>query len=330
MEFKNFFYFINEFETIIEILQYVFSMIIFSTGICPSLDEIHIIPSHKKKRHVFFHIENDDFIYAPIPANWDIIFKIKKSTLGHCPFEYDHKFYSLLKNIIDILTIQKKFHYKFTILYKLFFRIMNEYNFHCVFCEKLEEEIQQLQISPLYIRDIYKSLKDTKITVEEMKENLFDHLQYSENCNNQIRNPELKQTFFSILFFSYFKYKTQYKKALINHEPIDPIYQNFKNSIINHVIQIIPFISYKNISFEKWYKSLFLFELDLQETIKKSKRCKPFVVKILFLLYYLFDEKISIEFEKDSIIHQKDKILFRKTENIYEYHPILRGHCIRL
>lgn len=329
MEFKNFFYFINEFETIIEILQYVLSMIIFSTKICPSLDEIHIIPSLKKKRHVFFQIENDDFIYSPIPANWDIIFKIKKSTVAHCPFEYDHKFYSLLKDIIDVLTIQKKFHNKFNILYKLFFKIMNEYNFQCLFCKQLEKEIQQLKIPALYIRDIYKSLKHTTITVEEMKENLSHHLEYSEYCNYQIRNPELKQTFFTILFFYYFKYKTQYKKALINNEPTDPIYQDFKNAIINNVIRIIPFISYKNISFEKWYKSLFLFELDLQETKKTNRRCKPFVVKILFLLYYLFDEKISIEFEKDSIIHQKDKILFKKTENLYEYHPILRGNCIR-
>lgn len=327
MEFINFFYFPNQFQTILEILQYTFCLIMYHKGQCPALDEIHLIPNNKKKRHVFFKIHND-YIYAPIPAKWDIVLKIKKSKHAHCPYRSDHQFTDLLSEILGALTILGTEHKDFKTLHNLFSLILKEFNFKCDFCQRLSIEKSELGFPLLYIDKIYTSLRNA--SPQRLKEDLNDHVTFSETIARQIRNETLKEHFFKILFNTYFSMKNEFERSLLMNESVTMVYQNFSHTITDLVLQNIPFLQFKNISFEKWFKSLFLFELDLQkrnplDEDKKNKFCS----KTIALMYYLFREECPVEIEPISFIYrgaiQRMKL---DRESLYAYHPLLRGNVV--
>lgn len=327
MEFKNIFYFPNEFNTILETLQYIFCRIIYTENICPLLNEIYLIPNDLNKRHVFFKVQQD-YIYAPIPANWDISFKIKKSKYKNCPNEFDHKLIKLINDLINILEIRKN-DLNFNKLLNLFLQINQEYNFNCKFCNYIYKEKKELGLQDIFIDRIYISPRESDLN--QVKESLEFHIRYSEIISNQIRSFDLKKIFFDILFNEYYLYKKDYENALINNEPILNLYNNFKNNITNQVVKIIPFLSFKNIYFDKWFKSIFLFELDLQKNVNKKFKTKLYYsTKIMLLLYYLFEESNNNNMDEKCIIFKENKQIIKKInlEKMYEYHPIIRGNCL--
>jgi hypothetical protein len=113
---------------------------------------------------------------------------------------------------------------------------------------------------------------------------------------------------------------------------VEKVYEKFKQKLQGLLMTRISFIHFKNIDFKEWFKSLFMFQLELQtlDTVASQKK-ETWAKKILLLLYYLFPENTTTRKESKSLIMDssaKKKLIPMDLATIQEFHPILRGSCL--
>ena len=334
MEFYRLFSFPNEFNTVLEILEYIFCKMLWQPTFIPDFLQIYVTESNEPKRHIFYKIEND-IIYTPLPGFWDVTFKSPDNPKWEgCPSRLDHEMLDLLKNISNYAQTREIVSAPFHQLRILFQQFEKENPLPCSFCRLREYEMKELNIPLLYLNDFYIGFRECSL--EKLQEIIKKHVEYCQIITKQSRSPEIQKNLLQIIQSVYYEQKIQYEEAIFNHDLLDPITDQFKRKLENNLLKLLPFLTFKNIDFEQWFKSIFLFQLELKENVSESliqrqSLCK----KILFLLFHLFPESLSDLKQKQvpcKLYHKKKKepfIFSTPSHALYAFHPILRGAVIK-
>jgi len=331
MEFSKLFSFPNEFNTIVDSLKYIFCKILYESHVIPDFKNIYLIESNHLKRHLFFKIQND-FIYTPLPAFWDIQFRLAENPKWEgCPSRLDHEILDLIKNIYLHAENREKISIGYFQLRVLFQQLEKENNFGCSYCRLRTFEMNELGYPILFLNDFYIGFREN--SVENLQKILKKHIEYCYLITKQSRSPDIQKSLIQIVQDVYYEHKKIYEKAIFNHQPLDPVTDQFKRKLENNLLKFMPFLSFKNIDFKEWFKSLFMFQLELNTTVSESLICREELCKkILFLLFYLFPEDLKDK-DKSSV----PCLLYNKSESqsfsmnpktLYSYHPMLRGSII--
>jgi hypothetical protein len=333
MRFYQLFLMVNEFSTIIEILQYLFCRMIQDPTFTPSLESVDLVPTNRYKRHVFFRI-GDEYIYAPCPAYWKIeILEIPQQQEFHCPRKQDHNLLLFIQNLRIMASKRKNISVEFHQLHVLLDQLYQEVEFHCEFCPILEKQVLEMGIKPLeYIKPYYTGFRDPEKDPEELRELLKKHVRCCEIILQQTRNATLQKEILGIIHDCYLSHKKDFEHGLLEGRPVEKVYEKFKQKLQGLLMTRISFIHFKNIDFKEWFKSLFMFQLELQtlDTVASQKK-ETWAKKILLLLYYLFPENTTTRIESKSLIMDssaKKKLVPVDLATIQEFHPILRGSCL--
>ena len=328
MEFNRFFSFTNEFNTILETLQYTFCKMLWDIHFIPDFNQVYLVESNEPKKHGFFKI-NSDLIYTPLPGFWEIEYRneVPKSWEG-CPYQLDHQILNFIQHVYKNAAKRESISLPFKQLAILFQQLEKENKMDCSFCKLRKYEMKELNIPLLFIEHFYIGFKECSI--ENLTTILKPHLESCNYITEQSRSDAIKKQLMTIVEEVYDQHKSLYESAIFNDEDLDPILDQFKRKLENRLLKLLPFLSLKKINFKEWFKSIFMFQLELKEptqdvVIKRQELCK----KILFLLFHLFPETVPTAEENITcLFYDKDsepKIFTLTSRELYSYHPMLRG-----
>lgn len=344
MRFESLFEIPNQFSTIIESLQYMLGLMIVNEKLIIDANEILLEMSQQPKRHLFFK-KNDEYIYIPLPEFWKINFKsIEESIIDcsqvdpkeepivdtfHCPYKIDHEMMNWINKIKKLSEkrhlVSKNFS-KLNLLMKIVLKEYKKKIFNKLDCDHCVNRSRQIKIIgfPDFMIDrlFIGSLNDSS---NEDAKIIEPHINYCNILINQTRNKDMKIEIINNIIDLYYKYKSIYSKNLLDGKNVNDIYLNFRRDLESVLIKKIPFLSFQNIDYEKWFKSIFLFQLEFNEIKKHDYTDKIlFCKKLFFLIYELFDED-----KRDGvgyIINNSKKFRIKiNNDKLYQYHPILRG-----
>jgi len=334
MELSRLFLFPREFQTVIEILEYLFCRILYDPSLSMDIHKLRIEPSNKPKRHLFWKT-GQDILYTPYPAWWKIHCEGSPEK-QHCPYRPDHEMVELFRYIVTSCNDRAKRHQGFRKLQGLFRKLEEEYAFTgCIYCAQLEKEIKDLGYPVDMVVDYYTGWKEDEGDVETLKEILKPHIDYCGVLMKQTRSTIIRKDLLHVLSMTYGNHKTEYESAVLRHADLQSCYQKFSRDMQSALLERVPFLSLKNIDFNAWFRSLFYFQLELRdlshpETEKRVLFCK----KVLFLLYYLFPEGLPEADELDGypscFLLENGKKPIKLTvsgKTLYEYHPMIRGNA---
>jgi len=330
MYFYELFLIPNEFMTIIEILEYIFCLMIIDADLILDLRDIELIPVVNKKRCCFFNIEGE-YIYTQLPAFWKLKIRNDHDRLNQCPNRLLHKILDLLNQIHEYSDARSKSCIGFKRLRDLFGRLHQENRFDCSYCPIIEKEIQEYESDAIYIRDFYSGFRE--MSVEEYKKIIEPHVKYLKIILNQTRSLTIQDRIIRIVRDTYLEYKEDYIGAMMAGRPVEMIHQKFAHHLKAKLMALVTFISFKNIDFTEWFNSIFRFQVNLANTeLQFDSAYKKKLFKHIFsLLYLVFPEDIHESIDPEILVFQdyKKKRLKVCIPDLMFYHPFLRGECFR-
>jgi hypothetical protein len=315
MLFKNLFLIPYQEYDILQILHFLFVNSLFEQKFI--ITDIELSPSSSSSPQIhLFSIENELF-YSTLPAHWSIQFVKKEDIQNQCPY---YQYHLLLQFIEKIKTYAFQRHYFETMnkLYKLFHILWNEFDFRCSYCEQYQKEVEQFKEYP-YFHYFYTSISESSF--DELPAILNIYKTNFQPIQKQLRSEKLIQQLmfkFSQLFHSSFDSFLQDPNHIVK------IKETLKKDVETHFIKSIPFLNLSSIRFTEWIDSLFLLKLNLKEFDMSSKSLFLFIKKIVFLLSFLFPEKINSNIQPTIYLNYQ-MISFSSISEMYDYHPLLRG-----
>jgi len=346
MELSRLFLFPKEFQTVIEVLEYIFCRMLHEPSLELDTRNLRIEPSSKPRRHLFWKSAGSglqdvsDLLYTPYPAWWKILCQEKNNdeekskTYRHCPYRPDHQMVELFGYIVKSCNDRAARHHGFRKLQGLFRKLEEEYDFHgCVFCAQLEKEVKDIGYPVDLVEDYYTGWKEEDGDVEVLREILKPHIEYCEVLMGQTRSALVRKDLLRVLSRIYEDHRAEYESAVLRHADLRSCYDRFSKDMQSALIERVPFLSLKKIDFDAWFRSLFYFQLELRdlshpETEKKILFCK----KVLFLLYYLFPEELPEPEDLEGYpscflieTGKRPKKLQVPGNKLFEYHPMIRG-----
>lgn len=334
MEFSRLFLFPREFQTVIEILEYLFCKMLCDPCLVMEAEGLRIEPTNKPRRHLFWRA-GKDILYAPYPGWWKIHCE-SRSHWPHCPYRPDHEMVRLFRYIGTACDDRAGRHHGFRKLQGIFQILEKEYAFTgCFYCSQLDKEIKELGYPTDLVVDYYTGWKEEEGSVESLREILKPHIDYCGMLMGQTRSAIIRRDVLQVLSLIYQNHRMEYESAVLRHADLRLCYEKFSRDIQSALLERVPFLSLKNIDFKAWFRSLFFFQLELRdlshpETDKRMLFCK----KVLFLLYYLFPEEIpeseDLEEFPTCFVIENGKKSMRVTipgKKLYEYHPMIRGNA---
>ena len=332
MEFISLFLIPQQEDAIVEILQYVFTHMLYKQNTNLILSNIRLQGTDRSRLHFFFHT-GEDILYAPGTPYWDIELNYDPSSSRHlytgCPYRQEHFLLAFLNDLQKSCVPRQNAFPVLKRLHRLIQQIGKEMDFECEFCQTREKQLKDLEMERRLVEPFFHSLVDTDL--ENLSTILEPHQKNCEKILKQMRSPSIQEGFLEIVKTTFFNYKTQYESHLLKNLPLQDIYNGFKKTMMDRMMQLTPFVTYHEIQFKDWFRSLFLFQLDLKSPLPEDRsRAMLFCKKIVLLLYYLFQEKMErtlpgIIIVKDKKGKRRMSVSKENMKHLYDFHPVLRG-----
>jgi hypothetical protein len=319
----------DEFMTVIEILEYLFCLMMYQKDLILNLQYIHLKPSTQKKRYCFFYI-NQEYIYTQLPAFWNIEIKSDSNDYNHCPNKMHHRMNKLLNQIHVYSGCRSKCSNNFKKLKDLFLQLLQENKLNCMYCPIIEKEIQEFKDDSRYIRDFYSGFRE--LNFDELKQIIDPHIKYIKMILHQTRSNAIQEKIIIAVRETFFKFKTEFTQTLMDGKHVDFIHQKFAHCMKANLMTLVTFINFKDINFSDWFNSLFKFQLHLTNpeiSLNVFEKEKIFM-KIFSILYLLFPENNTDSIAPFILVFKENKKIKMNIilSDLSFYHPFLRGDCL--